>query len=45
MSKFAAGMIGGIVCMVWTGGVFFLGAVFGVSLIQSSKSDHLKVVK
>ena len=45
MSKFAAGVIGGVVCMIWTGGVFILGAVFGVSIIQSSKSSNLKVVK
>lgn len=45
MSKFAAGMIGGVVCMIWSGGVFILGAVFGVSVMQSSKSTNLKVVK
>ena len=45
MSKFAAGVVGGVVCMIWTGGVFILGAVFGVGVMQSSKSNNLKVVK
>lgn len=42
------GLIGGIITMIWTLGVFVGGAVAGVAIMESAKkerNDNLKVVK
>lgn len=43
-----AGMVGGIVTMVWTLGVFIGGMFAGVALMESTRKErnaNLKVVK
>ena len=40
------GMVGGIITMIWTTGVFVGGMLAGVALMKSLNKDHdLKVVK
>jgi hypothetical protein len=40
------GMVGGILTMIWTTGVFVGGVFAGVALMKSSNKDqNLKVVK